>query len=962
MKSWTKPTPEQVDRVIRKLARPGAHRYFFSNLQNPEWVEPLWAKGFFSSPPSPVRDDANGVIRVPGWPEADYLGRVASLVPDLVADIVLKMPATTNDRVHQSLVNVALQLPPNLASHLIDNIITWMPSAQFTTLSMRLPQLVVHLAEGGQPKEAFRLAATIFGFQQEEHDQSASSIASGRIRTATPRAAMDLWEYNEGLRLCIPRLGEVRPLRTVHLVGDLLESALRASDLIRDGDTGIDLSYMRAQDLDAADESHPTSFEGVLARTLARLAIELLRREQVEADRLLYAIEKRPWEIFRAAALYALAEVAPIAAAPAKAKMLDRALFDKGECREQYSRLLRARFGELSLEEGKTLVRWIEEGPDLASRAANYEWFHGRPPTEEELEQSRKVWTRDRLLWLGAPNLPADKAELLRDLLALLGEPEQEDAGGKAFWWGSASPISDDEFNAMPLLALVEFLRSWAPGVEESQPSRSGLARQLQTAARGAPGEFAAAAESFIGLPPIFIHHFIWGMEEGVRQGANVDLVPVLSLCAWMMKQPRGKESDKPFPPRGDEFSWQGSRQACARLIGLALERNMLPVSTRTTVWEIIFPLTEDPDPSAQDEGERGAGFDATTMSLNRTRGQAMHALMKYARWLWIAWEKEETKREHIFDQIPEVREVLDRHLDPSVENTLTVRSIYGQYFPLLTSFDPAWAEKAVERVFPDDLPERRLWWGAWVPYMQFGGSYDNVFKLLRRQYGIAVDELSPVEVKDNRENWVDHLGPHLMVFYWRGLISLDDDDLIGRFMKRAPPGAREQALEFVGRSLLNSAEAVPEVVLNRLMALWERRVHAAREADDCEPFRTELGSFGTWFLSGKFSDSWAMDRLQEVTSLISGDIINAYPVIKRLAILASGMPEATIKILDRLLFGSKRNWLYVASMTEVGDVLRAALNSDAGEARQTAIRVIDKLAERGDMTYRDLVAQAVPP
>ena len=84
--------------------------------------------------------------------------------------------------------------------------------------------------------------------------------------------------------------------------------------------------------------------------------------------------------------------------------------------------------------------------------------------------------------------------------------------------------------------------------------------------------------------------------------------------------------------------------------------------------------------------------------------------------------------------------------------------------------------------------------------------------------------------------------------------------------------------------------------------------------------------------------------------------------MIKRLAILASGIPEAAIKILDRLLFGSKRNWLYVASMTEVGDVLRAALDSDVGEARQTAIHVIDKLAERGDMTYRDLVAQAAPP
>jgi hypothetical protein len=42
-------------------------------------------------------------------------------VPELVADIVIKMPATTNDRVHQSLTNVALHLPASLASRLIDH-------------------------------------------------------------------------------------------------------------------------------------------------------------------------------------------------------------------------------------------------------------------------------------------------------------------------------------------------------------------------------------------------------------------------------------------------------------------------------------------------------------------------------------------------------------------------------------------------------------------------------------------------------------------------------------------------------------------------------------------------------------------------------------------------------------------------------------------------------------------------
>ena len=953
MKSWTKPTPEQVNRVVGKLARPGAHRYFFTNLQNPEWVEPLRAKGFFSSPPHVTRDDLNGVMRIPDWPEADYLGRVASEVPELVTDIVLQMPDTTNDRVHQSLTSVALYLPPNLAARLIDKILTWMPSSRLMTLSMRLPHLVAHLADGGQVKEAFRLAETLFAVERPEAKEDGTSSFDKGLRAAIPQAGMDLSEYNEALKVSVPALRKANPLRAIHLLGDLLEDALRGSDLIRAGERESDVSYMRASDLEPPDEGHPTSFEGLLARTLSRAAITVIREEQASVQRVLYAIEKRKWLLYKAIALYVLAESAPLGAAEAKATILDQSLFDGTECKDQYARLVQARFAELSADERGTVIGWIAEGPDLEIPAKNYQFFYGQPATAEILEQHRKIWTRDRLLWLGAENLPPDRAEQLRQLLAELGEPEQEPFG-KISWWGVSSSKTDEEFDAMPLPALVDFLRSWVPSAD-GQASRAGLGHQLQAAARSRPAEFSAAADTFIGLAPIYVHHVIWGLDEAARLGTAFDVSGVLALCEWMVKQPKGEEPDAPLPFRTDETSWAGARRACASLIGTLLDRNLPPLESRGFVWSIIRELTEDPNPAPEEE--RAPGFEATTRSLNCIRGQAMHAVMKYGRWLWRAWEKEGDKRGHTFDQLPEVREVLERRLDRSVESTLTVRSIYGQYFPLVTYFDPGWAAGAVEKIFPDDDP--KLWWGAWIPYLQFGGAYDNVFKPLRRQYGIAVTKLPVEDAEEKREGWVEHLGSHLMVFYWRGLIGLGGDDLVARFMERASPGLRKQALEFVGRSLLNTAGGVPGEVLERLKALWEARVQVARVTADREPYRVELASFGTWFLSAKFDDAWAIDQLHQVTDLIDGDAINAFPLVKRLAALVPQMPQEVIQILEQLLFGPKRNWLYVVSLSEVGEILRASLSSTA-EARQAAVRIIDKLAERGDMTYRSLLSQNV--
>jgi hypothetical protein len=508
MKSWTKPTPEQVDRVIAKLARPGAHRYFFAKLQNPEWVEPLRAKGFFASPPPVSRDDEKGVLRIPDWPEVEYLARVAAEVPELAADIVLQMPETTNDRVHQSLATLALNLPPQLAARLVDKIVTWTPSSELMTLSMRLPLLVSRLAEGGQSAEAVRLARELFAFEEASGRDSGASPFDRPLRAApSPKAGMDLWEYNEALKSCMPSLARARPLPAIYLLADLLEWALRGSDLVRTGEREADVSGARTSYLEAPDEAHLTSFEGLLARTLARVAATVIGERGADADKVVYALAKRKWLLYRAITLHVLAEIAPKGTLEAKAKILDRTLFEDRECKEQYARLVRARFAELTADEGKAVIEWIDEGPDLEIRAKNFERFHGRPPTAEELENGRKLWTRDRLSWLGVGNLPPEKAAELRQLVAELGEPEQEPLV-KGSWWGPSSPTTDEEFEAMPLPALVDFLRSWVPS-EDGQASHAGLGRQLQVAAKSRPVEFSAAGDMFIGLAPIYVHHVI---------------------------------------------------------------------------------------------------------------------------------------------------------------------------------------------------------------------------------------------------------------------------------------------------------------------------------------------------------------------------------------------------------------------------------------------------------------------
>jgi len=105
MQSWKKPTPEQVDKAVALLVYYEHYRYFFDRLENPEWVEPLWERGFFRQPPHPIREE--GGVHFPQWPEAKYLARMAKHKPELVAGIILEMEDTENAVVLEDLVDAA---------------------------------------------------------------------------------------------------------------------------------------------------------------------------------------------------------------------------------------------------------------------------------------------------------------------------------------------------------------------------------------------------------------------------------------------------------------------------------------------------------------------------------------------------------------------------------------------------------------------------------------------------------------------------------------------------------------------------------------------------------------------------------------------------------------------------------------------------------------------------------------
>src|SRR5882724_2577828 len=120
------PTPETVERALTEIAKGFAqYSYFFDHLNSPGWIEPLGKKGFFTDPPAPKAEENS--VSYPYWPESRYLTRMANIpeAQEAVVNTVLKIPKTSNIRVHLDIVESALALPPQLSARLLPKTEEW---------------------------------------------------------------------------------------------------------------------------------------------------------------------------------------------------------------------------------------------------------------------------------------------------------------------------------------------------------------------------------------------------------------------------------------------------------------------------------------------------------------------------------------------------------------------------------------------------------------------------------------------------------------------------------------------------------------------------------------------------------------------------------------------------------------------------------------------------------------------
>ena len=516
-------------------------------------------------------------------------------------------------------------------------------------------------------------------------------------------------------------------------------------------------------------------------------------------------------------------------------------------------------------------------------------------------------------------------------------------------WEEDKSPKSKDDLRKMKVQEIVNFIKSWKPpeelGFIPKQISPEGLTEFLYNVIKDDPIRFADEAEKFEGLDPIYIRKFLRALGDSMKDGKTFDWGPVLSLCHWVVSQPKEIPERKMYGPMVDK-DWGWTRFAILDLLESGLSDkviNRIPVELKDKIWQIIKPLTEDPDPSLEEEPQKiEPSFDPILIAINSIRPRAIEMVIQYLLWL----KRNELLRN--IDNVPEVKQILEIHLNIEKDPSLSVRAMYGRWIPWLFNIDKDWASSLINKIFSSD---NELYWEvAWGSYVVSNQPYNAMLEFLRKEYEKAVDKLGKWENKVDFSLPPDErLAEHLLAFYWRGKLGLKDP-LFKGLWEKASDELRFHILEFIGRNLKYTEGDVPTEILERLKTLWQWRVEQNLEGTK------EYKAFGLWFSSGKFDRPWAIEQLLKAINLGKG-IEDSREIAEELTVYVKDFPSEVASFLDMFLeFHREDYWLVYGIKDKAKEILEKLLQSQNQIAKNLAVNVINKFGSLGFFEFGELL------
>lgn len=965
---WPKPSDAQIQRLQSLTAHPARLRYFFSRLENPHWLERLADDGWFDLErvPEPITE-ADGTARIDIWPLSGYLRRVADQVPATAAAVIKSLAGTTNPIVQRDLVSALLRLPAESAAGFTDDVIAWIRGPYARSLDEKdLSELAARLLGEGQQEAGQRLTSVILTWLEESYwlSEAVAMLAGPLQRTG---------------------------LNGVLVLADALDRAIgdeASAEMTSFGRASI-ADHDQNQHVDAADDlidGLRDSAVSYLRRTGdLGVLIALLRRRAVLHTRIAYhvlavvlsetdASGADPAAALRFAALRDYA----------RTLVMDNTRFANSRTRLEYGTLARAMLPYLEPDDVAELADWIRQGPPIGdAEISQMLGSPAAPAAAEHVARFKDHWRADRIAVLG-PYLPEPLRDIASDLAARGVSPPEHP--GFSHWMTVEpvveSPMSAQELASMTATDVTELVRAYRPPAHMLlRFPEYALVQQVTEDIAARPAEYSHHASDFADLQPGYVNAFLNGLRQAIEARGRsaggaapaLDLAwePVLNLAASIAEQPDpgGRNTEQ----REDSPRWLHRGVAMLLKAALATPGSGLPAQYADTILAIVGRLLESPDPVPDDEAGDDA-LDPADRALNSVRGQAVACLIAVIDW-WLRLGGAE-------DDIPSaLPRLLSAELDPGREGSTAVRTVYGQFFPLLHAGLPAWAREHLEAMFgspaaesevnqrgPAELPEQtpadQLGQIAFDAYLLAGGPRDRGFlDLLKPYYDREIIRLwrPPRAWRSALHNTRQAVLDHLLLFLLWGALDTQDS-LVKLAIRRAGPAEAGAAFDRLGWRVFRAGDAASAVAQRAqdLWTWWRGRAQERAGNGDQDAAVVMLAGFPWWWRAGNLDAAWQFGELLQVLTT-SPAIETPGLVAQTITDRVEGNEPDALTALETILDNTTNAVQLQDTVMKAQPALRHLLRVPDPEIRHRAGVLVQKIAGWGMVELAKQITSAAP-
>jgi hypothetical protein len=851
------PNGDEIAKIVALLGRPNYRIYFFKELKNPYWLEPLKNQGFFRIPDNPQKGEAYD-----RWLEEWYLETISEKVPEKVLDVI-KDVKCENPYVRSGCIKCLLKMPLETASRsnkVIKNILKQefiKGEVDWLWIGQNCAELMVKMLDKF-PASAFKIAWALLDARVSEEKTYGKDIA----------AKFSGHDYRELMLEYYKKVWEAKPERAIGLLIKILDRCLVDLDKEGKGEEGYDASRyfgygLELGDLNEIDMKHP-GIKTILVKGICEAGKVLIDKKPGKVSELLDWLEGTNRVIFLRIVMYLLRFVKPGTEKERISKFVGNKEYFKeyNPCWNEHRRLLNDKFDDVSDKDRDAFLKWVDE--DKYSEDQRKE-FTERYKKNNEAEPDFEKWenfAKAEELYLVRERF---KAEYERYKKAAGVKNDSELAPRKMVSEAryvdpkEGTPLSAEDMANKTCDEVLDYLLEPKNYEGEKRVSGWGTAKEALAATfrydvkKRGDGYLDCDVEKLKKLSASFLTGFFYGMDDIVREGSfNKQKWELLINFASLVVEEKHAEQEY-------KYCFSEILSVLREGFGRGKGELELDESIARKFWGILKKLIHFP---VENMGDKNVERDPMQLMLRHVAGKTLELTVL----LGVAcknkfpeyWEKElKTEMRKCWEY------VLKNIREPGIN------CIFGIEFSRIHWLDTEWIEKNLDLIFNDEL-----WDEVWGTYTSWGRPSPNGFKLLvgKGKYERAIDMLGAKNTFKYGKDPENGLVEHLMIGYFNGWVDLESD-ILKQFFKKASAELRGEAARFLTtgfKSVKEEGKPYDEIA-ERMRAYWKERL-AALKGKPKENEKEAIGLTG-WVEDSVLPAKETLELLEQSLKLSGGKV-----------------------------------------------------------------------------------------